>query len=140
MKKIITLILGLCLCFVLIGCGGSGGNNFVSDSYGSESLGFTAPSQNENIISYDENTGLLHVPLLEKENIDQILTIKGKKVKVSVTGVLDRVSAGHLIVNDFNVNKPFAEFTPETKSRLYYAKAELDNGKRYLCKITVRYY
>ena len=139
MKKIITLILGLCLCFALMGCGGSGGNNSGSDSSGSGPLGLTAPSQNENIISYDENTGLLYVPLLENNNIQQIITINGKKVQINVAEELYGVSYGHKVVDCFIVHEPFVEFTPENRTRLYYAKAELDNGKKYFCRILLKY-
>ena len=52
MKKIITLILGLCLCFALMGCGGSGNDSSNSSSEGES-----------NAAAYYENGNLI-VPLI----------------------------------------------------------------------------
>ncbi|MBQ0104754.1 MAG: hypothetical protein KBT47_01815 [Armatimonadetes bacterium] len=48
MKKIITLLLGLCLCFALMGCGGSGSSS--SEYIEEESGSATAIYENGNLI------------------------------------------------------------------------------------------
>ncbi|MBQ0104762.1 MAG: hypothetical protein KBT47_01860, partial [Armatimonadetes bacterium] len=51
MEKIITLILGLCLCFALMGCGGSG----------SSSSNYTDPVPSDSAAYYKD--GNLFVPI-----------------------------------------------------------------------------
>ena len=69
MKKIITLILGLCLCFALMGCGGSGTDSSNSSSEGES-----------NAAAYYKD-GNLYIPITKRHNN---YTVKSDKYTWSV--------------------------------------------------------
>lgn len=118
MKKITALILGLCLCFVLMGCGGSGSSDKnvfdtqdnVTINYDQNKIFLEAdlkyPFFNESVIDFSmfepENTGLYHLYKIKTTVSDKPLS--GKNYK-------------DLGVSE---NKKFKVELPDEERELYY--------------------
>lgn len=127
MKKIITLILGLCLCFALLGCGGSGSSN---ENYQMDNI-TVCFEQNKIFLEAD-----LKYPFFNESVIDFSMFEPGNTGLYNLYKITTTVSDQPLSGKNYSdlgvsENKKFKVELPERDCKLYF-KTMYDSQMYYI--------